>query len=192
MLENGNASLDEYGEIIHREDGRVTLRVPKAETSRVAARLLNDHDVLDLTIEEVEQIKRSAQTPVSLEKPVGDEEESEFGHFLTDESEPLPDEAAEVAMRREALRAILGALSPRERQVLELRYGLDGRRMATLQEHTIVMHPGPMIRGMEITADVADSQRSVIVEQVTNGVAVRMAVLYLLLGGAEPAIGGDA
>ena len=70
---------------------------------------------LDLPVEEVEQIKRSAQTPVSLEKPVGDEEESEFGHFLTDESEPLPDEAAEVAMRREALRSILGALSPRER-----------------------------------------------------------------------------
>ena len=46
-----------------------------------------------------------------------------------------------------------------------------------------MMHPGPMIRGMEITADVADSDRSVIVEQVTNGVAVRMAVLYLLLGG---------
>ncbi len=59
--------------------------------------------------------------------------------------------------------------------------------MATLQDHTIVMHPGPMIRGMEITADVADSERSVIVEQVTNGVAVRMAVLYLLLGGSEPA-----
>jgi aspartate carbamoyltransferase catalytic subunit len=68
------------------------------------------------------------------------------------------------------------------------RYGLDGRRMATLQDHTIVMHPGPMVRGMEITADVADSARSVIVEQVTNGVAVRMAVLYLLLGGNEPAI----
>jgi aspartate carbamoyltransferase catalytic subunit len=67
------------------------------------------------------------------------------------------------------------------------RYGLDGRRMATLQDHTIVMHPGPMVRGMEITADVADSERSVIVEQVTNGVAVRMAVLYLLLGGNEPA-----
>jgi aspartate carbamoyltransferase catalytic subunit len=58
--------------------------------------------------------------------------------------------------------------------------------MATLQDHTIVMHPGPMVRGMEITADVADSARSVIVEQVTNGVAVRMAVLYLLLGGSEP------
>jgi aspartate carbamoyltransferase catalytic subunit len=72
------------------------------------------------------------------------------------------------------------------------RYGLDGRRMATLQDHTIVMHPGPMIRGMEITADVADSNRSVIVEQVTNGVAVRMAVLYLLLGGSESALGGTA
>ena len=71
------------------------------------------------------------------------------------------------------------------------RYGLDGRRMATLQDHTIVMHPGPMIRGMEITADVADSERSVIVEQVTNGVAVRMAVLYLLLGGSEPALSSD-
>jgi aspartate carbamoyltransferase catalytic subunit len=70
------------------------------------------------------------------------------------------------------------------------RYGLDGRRMAALQDHTIVMHPGPMIRGMEITADVADSQRSVIVEQVSNGVAVRMAVLYLLLGGSESALGG--
>jgi aspartate carbamoyltransferase catalytic subunit len=71
------------------------------------------------------------------------------------------------------------------------RYGLDGKRMNTLQDHTIVMHPGPMVRGMEITADVADSARSVIVEQVTNGVAVRMAVLYLLLGGSEPAVGGE-
>ena len=65
------------------------------------------------------------------------------------------------------------------------RYGLDGRRMARLADHTLVMHPGPMVRGMEITADVADSARSVIVEQVTNGVAVRMAVLYLLLSGSD-------
>ncbi|CUR54733.1 aspartate carbamoyltransferase (catalytic subunit) [metagenome] len=72
------------------------------------------------------------------------------------------------------------------------RYGLDGRRMAQLQDHTIVMHPGPMVRGMEISADVADSARSVIVEQVTNGVAVRMAVLYLLLGGSEPAVGSTS
>jgi aspartate carbamoyltransferase catalytic subunit len=65
------------------------------------------------------------------------------------------------------------------------RYGLDSRRMAMLPEHAVIMHPGPMNRGVEIAAEVADSARSTIVEQVTNGVSVRMAVLYLLLGGAE-------
>ncbi len=65
------------------------------------------------------------------------------------------------------------------------RYGLDAARMALLPEHAVVMHPGPMNRGVEIAAEVADSARSTIVEQVANGVSVRMAVLYLLLGGAE-------
>jgi aspartate carbamoyltransferase catalytic subunit len=65
------------------------------------------------------------------------------------------------------------------------RYGLDYVRMAQLPERAIVMHPGPMNRGVEIAAGVADSPRSTVVEQVTNGVSVRMAVLYLLLGGAE-------
>ena len=65
------------------------------------------------------------------------------------------------------------------------RYGLDARRMAMLPDHAIVMHPGPMNRGMEIAAEVADSVRSTIVEQVTNGVSVRMAVLYLLLSGSD-------
>jgi aspartate carbamoyltransferase catalytic subunit len=64
------------------------------------------------------------------------------------------------------------------------RYGLDARRMAALPDDAIVMHPGPMNRGMEIAAEVADSARSTIVEQVANGVSTRMAVLYLLLGGA--------
>jgi aspartate carbamoyltransferase catalytic subunit len=64
------------------------------------------------------------------------------------------------------------------------RYGLDTGRMALLPEHAIVMHPGPMNRGVEIAAEVADSPRSTIVAQVSNGVIVRMAVLYLLLGGA--------
>jgi RNA polymerase primary sigma factor len=89
---------------------------------------------LDLTGDEVEQIRRSAQTPVSLEKPVGDEDESEFGHFLTDANLPLPDEEAEITMRKETLRKILGTLSSRERQVLELRYGLDGQHPRTLDE----------------------------------------------------------
>ena len=64
------------------------------------------------------------------------------------------------------------------------RYGLDARRVALLPDHAIVMHPGPMNRGLEISADAADSVRSTIVEQVANGVAVRMAVLFLLLSGA--------
>ena len=89
---------------------------------------------VEMTSDEVEQIRRSAQVPVSLEKPVGDDDESEFGHFLADESAPLPDELAETTLQREALRTILGALSERERMVLELRYGLDGQQPRTLDE----------------------------------------------------------
>jgi len=66
-------------------------------------------------------------------------------------------------------------------------FGLDGSRLARLPQHTIVMHPGPMNRGLEISAEAADSPRSVVVEQVGNGIAVRMAVLYLLLAGEEVA-----
>jgi aspartate carbamoyltransferase catalytic subunit len=65
------------------------------------------------------------------------------------------------------------------------RYGLDASRMALMPDHAIVMHPGPMNRGVEIAAEVADSPRSTIVAQVGNGVTIRMAVLYLMLGGAE-------
>jgi RNA polymerase primary sigma factor len=89
---------------------------------------------LELTPDEVEQIRRTAQSPVSLEKPVGDEEESEFGHFITDESVPLPEEAAEVTLRKETLEKILSHLSQRERRVLELRYGLNGEHPRTLDE----------------------------------------------------------
>jgi aspartate carbamoyltransferase catalytic subunit len=63
-------------------------------------------------------------------------------------------------------------------------FGLDSTRLARLPAGAIVMHPGPMNRGLEISAEAADGLRSVIVEQVANGVSVRMAVLYLLLGGA--------
>jgi aspartate carbamoyltransferase catalytic subunit len=100
---------------------------------------------------------------------------------------PKTDAVMMLRVQRERMNA---AFFPSAREYSR-RYGLDSRRMATLQDHALVMHPGPMIRGMEITADVADSDRSVIVEQVTNGVAVRMAVLYLLLGGSEPAISTD-
>jgi RNA polymerase primary sigma factor len=89
---------------------------------------------LQLPVDEVDQIRRSAQTPVSLEKPVGDEDESEFGHFIADQSEPRPDEVAEITLQRDALRRALGMLSYRERRVLELRYGLDGEDPRTLDE----------------------------------------------------------
>lgn len=64
------------------------------------------------------------------------------------------------------------------------RYGLDRRRMDLLAERSIIMHPGPMNRGLEITAEAADSDRSTIVEQVSNGIAVRMACLFDLLAAA--------
>jgi RNA polymerase primary sigma factor len=89
---------------------------------------------LELPSEEVEQIRRTAQVPVSLEKPVGDGEESEFGHFLEDDSEPLPDEAVGLSIRNEALAKVLWLLTERERLVLELRYGLNGNSPATLDE----------------------------------------------------------
>src|SRR5207253_11376939 len=89
---------------------------------------------LELSVEEVDQVRRTAQTPVSLEKPVGDDDESEFGHFLEDESEPLPDEAADVILRNEALSRALDMLGERERRVLELRFGLNGESPRTLDE----------------------------------------------------------
>jgi len=64
-------------------------------------------------------------------------------------------------------------------------FGLNSDRMKALKSDAIVMHPGPMNRGLEITADAADGARSVIVEQVANGVSIRMAILYLLLAGSQ-------
>jgi len=64
-------------------------------------------------------------------------------------------------------------------------FGLNNDRIKALKPDAIVMHPGPMNRGLEITADAADGARSVIVEQVANGVSIRMAILYLLLAGSQ-------
>lgn len=64
-------------------------------------------------------------------------------------------------------------------------FGINSERQATMQSHAIVMHPGPMNRGLEITAEVADSPQSVVVEQVANGVSIRMAILYLFIAGNQ-------
>jgi aspartate carbamoyltransferase catalytic subunit len=96
---------------------------------------------------------------------------------------------SDVVMMLRVQRERMGAAYFPSAREYSRRYGLDVDRVLALQDHTIVMHPGPMVRGMEIASEVADGLRSTIVDQVTNGVSVRMAVLYLLLGGSESAIG---
>ena len=123
--------------------------------------------------------------------PVGVESWDAETSYDLDAVLPKADAVMMLRVQRERMNLSGGGFFPSAREYSR-RYGLDGRRMAMLQDHTLVMHPGPMIRGMEITADVADSTRSVIVEQVTNGVAVRMAVLYLLLSGNESTTGRPA
>jgi RNA polymerase primary sigma factor len=91
-------------------------------------------DVTGIEPDEVDSIKRSAQAPVSLEKPVGDEEESEFGQFIADEKAESPFDRAADLLTKEALREALENLSYRERRVLELRYGLGGEHPRTLDE----------------------------------------------------------
>ena len=105
----------------------------------------------------------------------------EFGYDL-DRALPGSDVVMMLRVQRERMS---GGFFPSAREYSR-RYGLDLARMDALAEHAIVMHPGPMNRGMEIAAEVADDpKRSTIVEQVSNGVSVRMAVLYLLLSGGD-------
>jgi aspartate carbamoyltransferase catalytic subunit len=73
---------------------------------------------------------------------------------------------------------------PSEREYSSL-FGIDAERLALTKPGSIIMHPGPMNRGLEITAEVADSAQSVVVEQVSNGVAIRMAILYLFIAGSQ-------
>jgi RNA polymerase primary sigma factor len=91
-------------------------------------------EVTGIEPEEVESIERSSQAPVSLEQPVGDEEESEFGQFIADQRAESPYEHAAETLTNEALRSALEKLSYRERRVLELRYGLGGEHPRTLDE----------------------------------------------------------
>ncbi|RSS80645.1 aspartate carbamoyltransferase catalytic subunit [Streptomyces sp. WAC06614] len=116
--------------------------------------------------------------------PVGVEQWPCEVSYSLDEVLPKSDAVMMLRVQRERMNA---AFFPTEREYSR-RYGLDGARMARMPEHAVVMHPGPMVRGMEITAEVADSDRCTVVEQVANGVSIRMAVLYLLLGGSEPAV----
>lgn len=95
-----------------------------------------------------------------------------------------PDAVMMLRVQRERMSGGSGSFFPSPMEYSR-KFGFDARRLAVLPDHAIVMHPGPMNRGLEISAAAADHPRSVIVEQVANGVAVRMAALYLLLAGTD-------
>jgi RNA polymerase primary sigma factor len=89
---------------------------------------------LETTVREVRDVLRMAQQPISLEKPIGEEEESELGDFVEDQTAESPFELAAEHLRRENLRRALAALPEREREVIEMRFGLSGERPYTLEE----------------------------------------------------------
>jgi len=89
---------------------------------------------LEMTTDEVREILRMSQLPVSLEKPIGEEEESELGDFVQDDSAESPFDTATLSLRREDVEHALSALPERERQVIELRFGLSGAQPCTLEE----------------------------------------------------------
>jgi RNA polymerase primary sigma factor len=89
---------------------------------------------LEMTLDEVRDILRMSQLPISLEKPIGEEEESSLGDFVPDESAESPYDTAQVQLRREDIKRALDALPERERQVIELRFGLLGEQPCTLEE----------------------------------------------------------
>ena len=90
--------------------------------------------VMDLTPERVREIQKVAQEPVSLETPIGEEEDSHLGDFIEDADSPAPDEAAAYILLQEHIESVLKTLSPREEKVLRLRFGLDDSRPRTLEE----------------------------------------------------------
>jgi aspartate carbamoyltransferase catalytic subunit len=153
-------------------DGRRVAIVGDIAHSRVAR-----SDVLAFTLlgAEVTLVAPTTLLPPSLEGwPV--RAEVDLDHVL-----PRVDAVYLLRMQRERMSE---ALVPTLREYTA-RWGLTRRRVELMDEKAIVMHPGPMNRGVEIAADVADLPRAVVIDQVRNGVAVRMAVLYQLLGSGQ-------
>ena len=127
-----------------------TIRIPvhMVETinkvKKVSSQLLhqNGHEptadeiseALDMPVDKVREIMRVAQEPVSLETPIGEEEDSHLGDFIPDEDAPVPAEAASHTLLKEQLASVLGSLTPREEKVLRLRFGLEDGRPRTLEE----------------------------------------------------------
>lgn len=127
-----------------------TIRIPVhmvetiTKVKKVSSQLLhqNGHDpsaeeiaeALDMPVERVREIMRIAQDPVSLETPIGEEEDSHLGDFIPDENAPEPTEAASQVLLKELINQVLGTLTEREEKVLRLRFGLEDGRSRTLEE----------------------------------------------------------
>ena len=103
---------------------------------------------------------------------------------LRNETDAAVDNADVIMMLRMQLERMQGGFFPSLREYF-MTFGMTEQRVSRARPDVIIMHPGPMNRGVEIASEVADGPFSVILDQVANGVAVRMAVLYLLAGGAE-------
>jgi aspartate carbamoyltransferase catalytic subunit len=121
--------------------------------------------------------------PTLLPVGVADWGRATVSHDLDAE---LPAADAVMMLRVQAER-MNGGFFPSEREY-SARYGLSDRRQAMLPEHAVVLHPGPMLRGMEVSFNVPDSAQSAVLQQVSNGVHVRMAVLFHLLVGTDEAV----
>jgi RNA polymerase primary sigma factor len=89
---------------------------------------------IDMPLEKVSEILRVSQEPVSLETPIGEEEDSHLGDFIPDDDAPAPAEAASYALLKEQISKVLSTLTPREEKVLRLRFGLENGRQRTLEE----------------------------------------------------------
>src|SRR4051794_40087610 len=119
--------VEKLNRVTHVERQLVQSMGREPEAAEIAAEL-------DITVREVRDIMRVAQMPISLEKPVGDEEESELGDFVADDRTEEPFDTATERLQREDIQKVLDALPERERQVIELRYGLRGHEPLTLEE----------------------------------------------------------
>ena len=119
--------VEKLNRVVHVERNLVQKLGREPEPQEIA-------EELDWTARDVREVLRVSQMPVSLEKPVGDEDDSELGDFVADESTESPFEMASDNLQREDVRRALAALPSRDREVLELRYGLNGRQPMTLEE----------------------------------------------------------
>src|SRR5215471_21274900 len=119
--------VEKLNKVVHIERQLVQRLGREPEAEEIA-------EELEITVAEVRDILRMSQLPVSLEKPIGEEEESSLGDFVPDESAESPYDTAQVQLRREDIKKALDALPERERQVIELRFGLLGEQPCTLEE----------------------------------------------------------